>query len=277
MAPDAAGEQRESGQPEQESFRLGPTDANAWRVTGDLVDLARPAIPPRRCRLRARPQNVVLDLNRTGVVVVDMQNDFCARGGWFDLKGFDLEPVRRPIPTLSRLLPRLRRAGVTVFWVNWGNRRDIANLPPSVIHAGSPDGRQPAYGDPRPGDGEPILVAGAAGAAVVEELAVEPRDILINKTRFSGFQDSDFDGVLRNRQITTLLFTGINIDRCVFATLMDASFLGYDCLLVEDATSTPSPQFCTDAVLYLVEKLYGFVTTSAAIEAGLNELGAVES
>jgi ureidoacrylate peracid hydrolase len=65
---------------------------------------------------------------------------------------------------------------------------------------------------------------------------------LVHKHRLSGFWDNELDSVLRNLGITTLMFTGINLDRCLFATLMDASFLGYDCLVVEDATSTVSPQ-----------------------------------
>jgi len=75
--------------------------------------------------------------------------------------------------------------------------------------------------------------------------------------------------VLRNLGVTTLMFTGINLDRCLFATLMDASFLGYDCLLVEDATSTVSPQYVTDAVIFLIRLLYGFTITSTAIVSAL--------
>jgi len=71
--------------------------------------------------------------------------------------------------------------------------------------------------------------------------------------------------VLRRRGITALMFAGINIDRCVFSTLQDANFLGYDCLLVEDACATVSPQFVTDAVLYLVRLLHGAVASSGAI------------
>lgn len=249
--------------------RLGPSGMNSWEVGAAEVDLVRPVPPPRRCRLTAEPRNLVLDLNRTGVVVVDMQKDFCAPGGWFHAKGNDIAPLLRPVPVLERLLPRLRGAGVTVFWLNWGNRADVANLPPSVLFAGNPTGREAGYGDRLPDGSGPVLVRGAPGAAVIEALAVEAGDVRIDKTRFSGFPDGDFDSVLRNRCITTLLFTGINTDRCVFATLMDASFLGYDCILVEDACSTPSERYCTDAVLFLVKKLYGFVTTASALEEGL--------
>lgn len=249
--------------------RLGPSQANSWEVGAEEVDLVRPLVPPRRCRVTAQPRNLVFDLNRTGVVVVDMQKDFCAPGGWFHARGNDITPLLKPVPVLQRLLPAMRAAGATVFWLNWGNRADVANLPPSVVFAGNPSGREAGYGDMLPDGSGPVLVRGAAGAEVIDALTVEPADVTVHKTRFSGFPDSELDSVLRNRQITTLLFTGINIDRCVFATLMDASFLGYDCILVEDACSTPSEDYCTEAVLFLVKKLYGFVTTSTALVEGL--------
>lgn len=250
-------------------MRLGPSQRNSWDLAPERVDLVRPVIPPRRCELAARPQDLAVDLSRTAVLVVDMQNDFCARGGWLDARGADIEPLRRPIPALCALLPALREAGVPVIWVSWGNRPDLANLPPSVFHAGRPDGRGFGYGDRTPAGRGPILERDSWGAAVIDELSPQPADLLIRKYRFSGFTDSELDSVLRNHRVTTLLFTGINTDRCVLATLLDASFLGYDCILVEDACSTPSPQYCTDAVLFLMQQLYGFITRSSAILAAL--------
>ena len=246
-------------------MRLGPSKMNSWEVETDLVDLVRPVLPPRRCTISAQPQNIIVDLNRTAVIIIDMQNDFCAAGGWFDAKGANIEPMRRPVPVLNALLPTLRDAGVTVLWVNWGNRADLANLPPSVFHAGRPSGDGFGYGDTTPNGHSPILERNSWGAAVLDDLSVDPGDILVAKSRFSGFADNELDSVLRNRAITTLVFMGINTDRCVLATLMDASFLGYDCVLVEDACATSSPAFCTDAVLYLMKQLYGFTTNSADI------------
>ena len=68
--------------------------------------------------------------------------------------------------------------------------------------------------------------------------------------------------MLRNRGIDTLLFSGTNIDRCVFSTLCDASFLGYGCLMVTDACASGSPAYVTDAIDYLVRLLYGVTLRS---------------
>jgi nicotinamidase-related amidase len=251
---------------------LGASERNAWRVASNgTVDLVRPPLQQLPCRIAATPHNLILDLNRTALVVVDMQKDFCAAGGWFHGKGVDLRPVRDPIVAQTRLIPELRRSGVAIVWLNWGNRADIANLPPNVVHAGNPDGRQRGYGDDRPGGGGPILVRGSPGSALVDELRPEAADFLVHKYRFSGFPDTELDSLLRNRQITTVLFAGVNLDVCVFATLIDASFHGYDCIVVRDACGTASPQNCSEAVYHLVHTLYGFSTTTDDLLNGLTE------
>jgi nicotinamidase-related amidase len=53
------------------------------------------------------------------------------------------------------------------------------------------------------------------------------------------------------------------------ATLQDANFLGYDCILVKDGTATTSPEYCWQATLYNVNQCFGFVTDSQAILAAL--------
>ena len=104
---------------------------------------------------------------------------------------------------------------------------------------------------------------------MVDEINPGDGDYQITKHRFSAFWDCETDAVLRNLGITTLLIGGVNMDQCVMTTLEDASFLGYDTILIEDATATTSPEYCVQAVLYNVKLLFGFVTGSQAILDGL--------
>nr|MDT0666442.1 isochorismatase family cysteine hydrolase [Micromonospora sp. DSM 115978] len=169
------------------------------------------------------PQRLTIDLARTAIVVVDMQNDFCAPGGWLAGIGVDVTPTRAPIPVLVELLPALRAAGTAVVWLNWGNRPDRANLPPGVLHVYNSDGRSTGIGDPLPGGVGEVLTEGSWPAAVVDELTIEPADLQISKYRMSGFWDTPLDTVLRNLRVDTLLFAGVNADQCVLATLVDAA------------------------------------------------------
>ncbi len=203
-----------------------------------------------------------------------MQNDFCAPGGWVDHLGADYRPDRKPIEPLQRLLPALRDAGVPVIWVNWGNRPDLANMPPNQIHLYKPAGTGIGLGDPLPGSGAHVLEKDSWAAAVVDELAQAPQDIKVDKYRISGFWDTPLDSILRNLGVRSILFTGVNTDQCVLHSLTDANFLGYGCLLVEDCCATTSPDFCTEAAIWNVKKCFGFVTDSASVITALGNRAA---
>ena len=248
---------------------LGSAPNNRWQVSKGRADLTRAPVPPRPVSIAAQPQDLTFDLARSAMIVIDMQNDFCAKGGWLDHIGVDVAPARAPIAPLNALLPRLRAGGVPVIWVNWGNRPDRLNLSPSLLHVYKPTGEGVGLGDPLPQSKAPVLEFGSWAAAIVDGLAVDPNDIHVAKYRMSGFWDTPLDSILRNLGVTTVLFGGVNADQCVMCTLQDANFLGYDCILVDDCAATTSPAFCHEATRYNVKQCFGFVTESSALLAGL--------
>ncbi len=250
---------------------LGSSSRNLWRVDEARASLLRDAAPPRPATMRDGERDITIDIARTAILVVDMQNDFCHPDGWLAGIGVDVSPARAPIAPLRRLLPALRRAGVPIVWVNWGNRPDRLNLSPALHHVYDPFGANAGLGSPLPRTGARVLEAGSWAAAVVDELAPEPGDISVSKFRMSGFPDTPLDSILRNLRVQTLLFGGVNLDQCVMCTLQDANFLGYDCLLVEDCAATTSPAFCTAATLYNIRRCFGFVTDGPALLAGLEQ------
>ncbi|MBY0381378.1 MAG: cysteine hydrolase [Xanthobacteraceae bacterium] len=251
--------------------QLGLGHQFAWWATESEVNMAMPAPAPAPITISCAPQNVTLDLKRTAIVVIDMQNDFCAPGGWVDHIGGDFRPDRKPIEPLQKLLPPLRRSGVPVIWVNWGNRPDLANMPPNQIHLYKPTGIGVGLGDPLPSSGAHVLEKDSWAAAVVDELAPENGDFNVDKYRISGFWDTQLDSILRNLGIRSIFFAGVNTDQCVLHSLTDANFLGYGCLLVEDCCATTSPDFCTEATIWNVKKCFGFVTNSENIMSALDQ------
>ena len=241
---------------------------NDWSLSPEHVDLRRPVLDPRPVEIGALPQRLTLDLSRTALVAVDLQNDFCHPDGWLASIGVDVSGAAGPIAALAATLPGLRAAGVPVVWLTWGNRPARANLPPGVRHVYDPDGASTGIGDPLPG-GSRVLELGSWSAGLVDELVPEPGDLHVAKYRMSGFPDTPLDSVLRNLRVDTVLFAGVNTDQCVLATLMDAANLGYDVVLVEDLCGTTSPHFCTQATVHNVRQCFGFTTTSAQLRAGL--------
>lgn len=248
---------------------FGSTEANAWHWQDDTLDLARQPQTPKPLLLQTENRQLQLDLTRSLLVVVDMQNDFCHPEGWFAQKGVSMRATRKPIRVLKTVLPAWRAAGARVLWLNWGIREDRLNLPATVHFKGKGSAEGVGYGERSPLDHGPAVVQGGWGAQVIGELAVDAADIQVNKHRLSGFWDSELDSILRAQGVTTLLFAGINTDRCVFSTLQDAAFLGYDCILLKDACSTPSPAYVSRAIHFLVEQCHGFVASAAALHTSL--------
>lgn len=242
---------------------------SGWLVSSDCVDLRRWEKPPLTVAFEAEPQRIALDLERTAIIVIDMQNDFCSEGGWLDYIGVDTSPLRIPVEPLIRLLPVLRELDVPVIWLNWGNRPDRLNVSPSVLHVYSPDGERPGIGDALPSSGSRVLEKGSWGAAIVDGLQPEPEDVHVDKFRMSGFWDTPLDSILRNMDIRTVLFAGVNLDQCVMHTLQDAVCLGYDAILLEDCCATSSPSFCKDATLYNIKQCYGFVAQASSLLGAL--------
>lgn len=248
---------------------LGVGQNTQWHATAENIDMTLPETSPRVTTIATTPQTVTLDLARTAIIVIDMQNDFCTKDGWVDHIGGDYTPDRQPIAPLQKLLPKLRNADVPVIWVNWGNRPDLMNMPPNQIHLYKATGEGVGLGDPLPSNGAPVLQKDSWAAAVVDELAPEENDIKVDKYRISGFWDTPLDSILRNLGIRTILFAGVNTDQCVLHSLTDANFLGYGCILVEDCCATSSPDFCTEATVWNVKKCFGFVCRSDDVLAAL--------
>ncbi|WP_020620500.1 cysteine hydrolase family protein [Paenibacillus daejeonensis] len=240
-------------------------ERNSWRVSKHHVDLRRPELQGRVITFGAEPQQLTLNLAKSAIVVIDMQNDFCSPSGWLDYIGVDFTPARAPIEPVNRLLPELREAGVPVIWVNWGNRPDKMNLSPSVLHVYNQAGDDVGIGGALPGNGSRVLEKDSWSAAVISEMDVASGDIHVDKYRMSGFWDTPLDSILRNLNVETLFFAGVNVDQCVMATLQDAVCLGYDAILLADCCATTSPGFCAEATIYNVKQCYGFVADSSAV------------
>ena len=150
------------------------------------VDMTAGSRATNILNIEAQPQSITFDAARAALIVVDMQKDFCAKGGWVDQCGYDVDLNRAPIKPLQKLLPALRAASIPIVWLDWGNRPDLKNLPPNQLHIFNRTGRSIGLGDPLP-NGAHVLEKESSSAAVIEELEQYPEDICVDKYRMSGF------------------------------------------------------------------------------------------
>ena len=65
-------------------------------------------------RIDAKPEPIAIDMAKTAVIVVDMQNDFGSKGGMFDRAGIDISMIQRAVAPTARVLAAARKAGISI-------------------------------------------------------------------------------------------------------------------------------------------------------------------
>jgi len=218
----------------------------------------------------AEPGPVKVDINRTGLVVVDMQNAFCTRGGMFDSMGMLIESRVRPvIDTEKKLIGAARRRGIKIIFLRMGYRPDLAD-------AGGPEspnywkeGSLSALREHPELKGKTLTV-GSWDWEIIDELKPQPEDIVVNKNRFSGFPHTGLDIILRTNNLKHLLFTGLFTNVCVESTLRDAYFHEYFPILVKDCCGNMGPDYTQEATIWNVAHVFGWVTTSENLIKAFN-------
>jgi ureidoacrylate peracid hydrolase len=227
----------------------------------------------RPVNLPAEPEALSLDLDRTAVVVVDMQNAFASPGGMLDLAGIDVRPARDAVANARLVCEAARAASVSIVYLTLG-------YPPDQSTAGGPDSPNPqkelALGlmRERPELRGKLLTFGTWDFAIVDELAPEPEDTVIVKSRYSGFHGTDLDSVLRSRGVRNLLMLGIASNVCVESTIRDAYFLEYWPVMVADATMPAGSAEIQRATVYNVSTFFGWVTTAEDVATAVRGVAA---
>ena len=218
--------------------------------------------------LPARPNPLEVDIGRTALIVVDMQNAFASKGGMFDLAGFDISGASRVIEVNRELLRVARQAGVKVIYLQMTFKRDLSD-------AG--DSSSPAYHKElalimmrhREELEGKLLIEDTWDWQIVDELTPEPGDLVIRKTRYNGFHRTILEDCLNADNIRYLLFTGIATNVCVESTARSAFFSDFWPVLVEDAMNHSGPDFNRQATLWNFEHVFGWVTTAAQVGEAL--------
>jgi len=213
---------------------------------------------PKLVTIQAKPEPVEIDLHRTAVIVVDMQNAFVSKGGMFDAFGWDISAARGVIDNNKKIIDAARKAGARIVFLKMSYEPDYSD-------SGGPESpnwykevglvmmrKNPKYWGK-------FVTKGSWDEEICKELKPEPGDIILRKQRYSGFAGTKLDLILKTYNIKYCIYTGVATNVCVESTLRDGYFLDYWPVIVSDAVNNAGPPITQQATLWNVEILFGWV------------------
>jgi len=197
-----------------------------------------------------------------------MQNAFASKGGMLDIAGVDISDAPRVVRVIADVVAAARAAGLPVIYLRMEYKPDLSD-------SGGPEApnwhkelglrimseRMELRGK--------LLVEGTWDSAIVDELKPEPGDLVVTKTRYSGFARTSLDQELRARGIQYLFFCGITTNVCVETTLRHAFVLDYWPILLRDAAMPAGPPEMHAATVFNVESFFGWTLGAEEFVAAL--------
>jgi ureidoacrylate peracid hydrolase len=194
-----------------------------------------------------------LEPGRCALLVVDMQNDFCAPGGYIDkIMGKDVSAAAVILPVVNELVAQAREAHVPVLWLRADYSHD--SIPDSMAVKLAQRGIQ--------------AECCKSGTWGFEWYGVQPQtgEPVVTKHTYSGFIGTGLQQILAPLARQTLVFAGVQTQVCVESTLRDAHSHGYFCVAAQDAVGSHTPALHA-ATLDNVRFLFGDVCGASDIVA----------
>jgi ureidoacrylate peracid hydrolase len=200
------------------------------------------------------------------LIVVDMQNGFVSKGGSYDRLGMNTPNYRAIIPKLKDLIEFCRSMEIPIFYTEAVKEASGIDML-TKIHNFLPKSRQERLKIP-------ICVRGTWDGVTIDELKPIENDPVVIKRRDSAFQDTELRVWLQSEGINLLVFTGIDTSICVETSLRDGFNIGYDVMIISDATASGDKEHYK-TTLERVRDYYGLVMDSERFKKAINNLDKV--
>jgi ureidoacrylate peracid hydrolase len=193
-----------------------------------------------------------LDPRHTALVVVDVQNDFCAPGGMIDAEGIDVSSAQAMAERLPRLIQAARDAGVLVVFVrNVYSSEGNTYLSDSWLEQAARRGRA-SY------TRRDVCAEDSWAGDFYGDVRPLPGEAIVTKHRYCAFQDTDLDTILRANGIRTLVMSGVASNVCVETTARSGFVRDYYIVYLSDGTSAYVAEQ-HEAALRVIDLFFGQV------------------
>jgi len=160
---------------------------------------------------------------KIALIIIDMQNDFVLPHAPQCVKG-----AVSVISNIQKVLDRFREKSLPVFHVYREYRADGSDIEKTrfddFIHR------------------KKYCVPQTKGCEIIDELSPVEGEYSIVKNRFSGFMNTELDFILRRLEVESIVICGVQYPNCIRATVFDGVALGYDVILVTDATAAQTEE-----------------------------------
>ncbi len=184
---------------------------------------------------------------------------FLEKGAFFDLLGNDISLLRKCIGHIGQLANAMRVKRLKVIYLVTSHHPGDAGTGPDSVFWHK-EASLALYRE-HPEYSEKLLLPGTWGTGIVNELAPQQDDIILEKPRFSGFFDTNLDTILKRHNIKYLVVTGIVPNCCVEATIRDSYYRILSQFLISEAAAPSGPAYMHEAASFNIATYYGWVAT----------------
>lgn len=194
-----------------------------------------------------------LSSNDTALIVVDMQNSFCADEGGCGKPGLPIQNLQSAIQPCVKLVAAAREASIPIIYTRYMYRPDYADGGVLIKHL------LPELKDFK------ALQSGTWDVEVIPELTPHDGDFIVDKNRPSSFYGTNLESILNGIGADSLVVCGVTTNCCVESTVRDASHRDYKTFVVQDAVAELDEER-QQVALRSMDMLFANLVTVAEVE-----------
>jgi nicotinamidase-related amidase len=215
----------------------------------------------------AEPQPLTIDVNRTALVIIDMQRDFLEPGGFGETLGNKVSLLDAAVKPIMAVLEVARKAKMLIVHTREGHRPDMSDAPKAKVERGEPHLRIGAKGPMGR-----ILIRGEAGHDIVPILYPKEGEVIIDKPGKGAFYATDLGAILQHQAIENLIVCGVTTEVCVHTTVREANDRGFKCIVPGDCCASYFPEFHEVGLRMIKAQggIFGWVSDSTRVVKALS-------